>query len=120
MSTETAVPLSDRLQQLEEAHKKWCEGGWGAAEAALFTFPGAIPDLIAAVRAGLALADELDEDSRDALKIGAAARDRGDREMHRISARHARVAHHAASGLRAVLTAPLAGQHTTDQKEQGR
>jgi hypothetical protein len=62
-----------------------------------------------------ALADEWEEDSRDALKIGAAARDRGDREMHRISARHARVAHHAASQLRAALAQPAPEERAMDE-----
>lgn len=68
--------------------------------------------LVAAVRAALALADEWEADSRDALVIAAAGRDRGDREVHRINARHARVAHHAASQLTSTLTAALTEAET--------
>jgi hypothetical protein len=89
------APLSVRLQQLEKALEAYRVGGWGATEAVLFTFPKAIPDLIAAVR---------ERDARIAAVL--ALRPMWTRDGNQVI---------PYKNFRAAL-APLTGPHTTDEE----
>jgi hypothetical protein len=86
--------------------------------AAIVAEHNALPGLVAALTAVLDLADELDADSKDAMGRADAARSRGResgaRELYTANVRHARVAAHAASAIRAAVAAPLAGHDNED------
>ncbi|WP_100499380.1 hypothetical protein [Geodermatophilus chilensis] len=49
----------DLLDQLDAAHERWRTGGWAAFEAGMY-LPRAVPQLTAALRAALDLADEIE------------------------------------------------------------
>jgi hypothetical protein len=101
------------LDQLDAAHERWRKGGWPAVEASM-DLPRAVPQLTAALRAALDLADEMEAEATERDRMAERLPDQPayHMEINRlvVAAEHQR---RAAKQVRRYLTAALTPADTT-------